>query len=56
MDLFLRINKVERIGSGIERIKEAMKCYGLKVKFDVSEDWFSVVFSRSAQKTTQKTA
>ena len=52
MDLFLRIDKVERIGSGIGRIRKAMREYGLKAKFDISEGWFSVVFPRAAQAAT----
>ena len=50
MDLMLRINKVERIGSGIQRIKDSMKNYGLKVDFDITENWFSVVFERKVGK------
>ena len=49
MGLLLRIDKVEKIGSGIERIRKAMEEYGLKVKFDISADWFSVVFPRAVQ-------
>jgi len=52
MDLFLRIDKVEKVGSGIGRIRKAMAEYGLKAKFDISEGWFSVVFPRRAQAAT----
>ncbi len=48
MDLFLRIDKVEKVGSGIKRIHDTMKEYGLSAKFDISEDWFSVVFPRTS--------
>ncbi len=49
MDLLLRIDKVEKIGSGIGRIRKAMKGYGLSTKFDISGDWFSIVFPRTPQ-------
>ncbi len=58
MDLFLRIDRVEKIGSGIGRITKAMAEYGLPVDFDADENWFSVVFHRkkdTPQKTPQKT-
>jgi ATP-dependent DNA helicase RecG len=49
MDLLQRIDKVEWAGSGIRRIRDAMKDYGLKPKFDLSEGFFSVVFPRAVQ-------
>ena len=49
MGLFLRIDQVEKAGTGIKRIREAMKKYGLKVRFDVNERWFDVIFSRKMQ-------
>ena len=55
MDLFLRIDKVEKVGSGIGRIRKAMTEYGLKAKFDINEGWFSVVFPRTAQKISTGT-
>lgn len=56
MDLFMRIEKVEKAGTGIKRIRDAMKEYGLTAKFDINENWFSVVFPRVMQgATTQKT-
>jgi ATP-dependent DNA helicase RecG len=51
MDLLLRIDKVERVGSGIGRIRKAMKGYGLSAKFNISKGWFSVAFPRSPQGT-----
>ncbi len=45
MDLMLRINKVEKIGSGIGRIKDSMKKFGLGVKFE-STGFFTVVLGR----------
>ncbi len=49
MDLLLRIDKVEKVGSGIRRIRKAMEEYGLKAKFDISQGFFSVVFPRTPQ-------
>ena len=46
MDLMLRINKVEKVGSGIQRIKDSMRVYGLNVKFNISENFFAVEFKR----------
>lgn len=45
MDLMLRVNKVEKIGSGIRRIIDTMKEYGLNVKFQ-STGFFTVIFQR----------
>ncbi len=45
MDLMLRANNVERVGSGIKRIKDAMKEYGLRVEF-IKTKFFRVVFKR----------
>ena len=54
MDLMLRVSKVERIGSGIRRIKDAMKEYGLEVQFE-STSFFKVLFKRrSLEKTVEK--
>ena len=55
-DLFHRLNLIEKIGSGIGRIKKACKDNGIRVRFD-TEDFFIITFSRRAdiQKTTQKT-
>ena len=64
MDLMLRAEKVERVGSGIRRIQDSMKDYGLKVKFE-STGFFTVIFERtlfskiaekSDQKSDQKTS
>ena len=45
MDLMLRVSKVEKVGSGIRRIKDAMKEYSLKVEF-IKTKFFRVVFRR----------
>ena len=47
MDLMLRTRKVERVGSGIQRIKDAMKEYGLKVRFNKTK-FFTVIFKRKS--------
>jgi len=45
--LMQRMNLVERAGSGIARIRLAMKSDGLKTpKFDIDSNWFSVIFTR----------
>ncbi|VVB58333.1 Putative DNA-binding domain protein [Candidatus Anstonella stagnisolia] len=54
MDLLLRIDKVEKIGSGIGRMRKAMRGYGLKVKFVADENWFFAVFPRVVPKTVEK--
>ena len=46
MDLFLRMKFVERAGSGIIRMREAMKTYNLELQFDVTNTFFTVIFKR----------
>ncbi|PIN69570.1 hypothetical protein COV93_04815 [Candidatus Woesearchaeota archaeon CG11_big_fil_rev_8_21_14_0_20_43_8] len=48
MDLLLRIRKVEKVGSGIQRMRTAIKAYGLTIRFDISAHWFSVIFYRKS--------
>ncbi|MBA2864417.1 RNA-binding domain-containing protein [Methanococcus maripaludis] len=45
-DLMLRSKLVERVGSGIIRIRESMNNYGLNCEFNVSENFFSTVLGR----------
>ncbi|CAF30016.1 RNA-binding domain-containing protein [Methanococcus maripaludis] len=45
-DLMLRSKLVERVGSGIIRIRESMESYGLNCEFNVSENYFSTVLGR----------
>jgi len=45
MDLMFRAKKVEKLGTGIKRIRDGMKKYELKVEFELS-DFFRVVFWR----------
>lgn len=57
-DLFYRLNLIEKVGSGIRRIKSACQKNQIKVKFDTKE-FFIVTFYRKAlvdttQKATQK--
>lgn len=49
-DLLLRAGYIERIGTGINRIKDAVKEHGYsKVKFIYDEHWFKVVFIREQE-------
>lgn len=42
-----RIGLVERIGSGIVRMKNAMEEYGLnEPRFDINSNWFTIIFYR----------
>lgn len=59
-DYFSRMNKVERIGSGIKRMKEAMQKENLRTpEIQVSElnSFFTIIFKRpfTAQVNTEKT-
>lgn len=45
--LIQRTDLVENVGSGIRRMRNEMKTYGLyEPKFEISEDWFTVIFKR----------
>jgi ATP-dependent DNA helicase RecG len=45
--LMARMNLVEHIGSGVKRIREALKGYGMKPPLIQAEgDWFSITFMR----------
>ncbi len=45
--LMQRMDLVENVGSGIKRMKEEMKSYGLTgPEFEISEDWFTIIFKR----------
>ena len=51
-DCMLRAGYVEKIGSGIKRIKELVP----NVKFNISSNWFGITFLReTTQETTQET-
>ena len=46
--LLQRINLVENVGTGIRRMRDEMKTYGLTgPEFEISEDWFTIIFKRS---------
>jgi ATP-dependent DNA helicase RecG len=45
--LMARMNLIERIGSGVKRIREALSVYGLKPPLiQADDDWFSITFTR----------
>ena len=46
LDLAYRLDLVEKIGSGISRIKALCRKYNINVKFRPSSDWFTVIFER----------
>jgi ATP-dependent DNA helicase RecG len=52
--LLQRMGLVEKIGSGIKRMRHTMKDYGLILRFEIDENWFSIIFRRS-KKISQKT-
>ena len=49
--LLQRVGLVEKVGSGIVRMKKAMENYGLEVPyFDITDDWFAIIFKRQLKK------
>ncbi|MBU2564992.1 MAG: putative DNA binding domain-containing protein [Candidatus Thermoplasmatota archaeon] len=45
--LLQRMNLVEKVGTGIKRMQEAMKNYKLKIpKIEANRDWFTITFKR----------
>jgi len=49
-----RMDLVEKVGTGILRMKDAMKEYGLNEPIiEVDENWFSITFERDVQKYLQ---
>jgi len=59
-DMFARMDKVERVGTGIRRMRDAMKDVGLAYPEIKSDRFFTITFKRpvgisKAQDTTQKT-
>ena len=64
VDMAFRLNLVEKLGSGINRIKDLCSKLELPVDFNISHDWFTLIFYRRLQdgsfsvnagETTQKT-
>ena len=49
MDLSYRLNLVEKVGSGINRMKKLCSDYGTVLDFEISSDWFRVIFYRTLQ-------
>jgi len=49
-DLFYRLDKVERIGMGIEQMKEAMALAGLKEPVFEMDGFFKAIFFRPKEK------
>ncbi|MDZ7611986.1 MAG: helix-turn-helix domain-containing protein [Candidatus Moranbacteria bacterium] len=55
--LMQRMDLVEKIGSGILRMKKAMKDYGLhRPNMEIDENWFSIIFKRSTQNMREKSS
>jgi len=50
VDMVHRLRLVERVGSGISRVKDIL---GKKVSFDISEEWFRVRINRGAEAGTK---
>ena len=48
-DLFFRLHKVERIGMGIQKMKEAMAVAGLREPTFSSDAFFRAIFQRSPE-------
>ena len=50
--LMQRMNLVEKIGSGLMRIKNAMQEYDLPgIEIDADSNWFKIIFKRQEEKT-----
>ena len=47
VDMVHRLNLVERLGSGIMRVRGILK---EKLSFDISEDWFRVIIKRERER------
>lgn len=53
--LLQRMGLVEKVGSGIIRMKKAMKDYGLKgPDFDITQNWFTLIFKRPTKEKVQQ--
>ena len=51
--LMQRMNLVEKIGSGLMRIKNAVKEYGLPdIELEADENWFKIIFKKQTPKTS----
>jgi ATP-dependent DNA helicase RecG len=55
--LMQRMDLIEKAGSGITRMRYAMKDYGLEGPgFDVNDNWFTIIFDRPGTKWSEKPA
>ncbi|MBA3027649.1 MAG: hypothetical protein FP816_02390 [Desulfobacteraceae bacterium] len=53
--LFYRMNLVEQIGSGVKRIRDLCRDYGVaEPLFEISEDWVTLSFPRPGEKGSEK--
>jgi ATP-dependent DNA helicase RecG len=53
--LMQRMNLVEKIGSGLMRIQNAMKEYDLPgIEFEADSNWFKIIFKRSKANIAEK--
>lgn len=53
--MLYRMEAVEHIGSGIKRIRNLCREYGVaEPRLEVSEHWFTVIFQRSVMTATDK--
>lgn len=51
--LFYRMNLVEQIGSGVQRIRDLCREHGVaEPKFEISENWVTVAFQRETGQVT----
>jgi ATP-dependent DNA helicase RecG len=49
--LMQRMNLVEKVGSGIKRMKNAMRQYNVSgPRFETDDNWFTIIFSRTGGK------
>jgi ATP-dependent DNA helicase RecG len=54
--LMQRMELVEKVGSGIVRMVRGMEKYGLKKpRFDINDNWFTIIFDRPVQRLSETT-
>ena len=54
--LMQRMELVEKVGSGIVRMERGMEKYGLKKpRFDINDNWFTIIFDRPVQRLSETT-
>lgn len=52
-DLLHHIGYIEKIGTGIQRIKDIMATTNNSVDFEINEQWFTTIFSRNNINVTE---